>query len=283
MNKIAEIIDEKRLYIFDRTQFDWSSIRHSGQIFRDPPCEIIDDGEKILITTRYQGQYFDTKGNPQSPSQWLWNYFDLDTDYAEIKKELLRFEVLRESIDAGYGIRILRQPFVETIISFIISANNNIKRISKSVEILCEKFGTKVGNFYSFPTLEQLSLLSLEDFQKIGCGYRSKYLVDAVKILKDAERDLGKFSVKELRYLDNQELMRCLLKIPGIGPKVGACIALFCDDFHRLDVAPVDTWIEKALLQLGENDSNIILRNKYAGVAQQYIFYYLQHLRKNLI
>lgn len=245
---IAKIINDKTIHIFDKTQFDAYAIRNCGQIFRDPPCEIIEESDEIVISAA-----------GGRDSAWLWDYFDLGTDYSAIKKELWQFEALREPIQAGGGIRILRQPFSETVISFIISANNNIKRFSKTVAQI------DFGN---------LGKYTEEDFKKMGCGYRAPYLVKTIA-------QLGGTDIAALSALDNATLKKQILSFAGVGPKVCACIMLFAGEFHRLDVCPVDTWIQKAIGQLG-GDADAILAHRYAGVAQQYIFYYLQHLRKEL-
>ena len=245
----AKIIDNKTIHVLDKTQFDWFAIRNSGQIFLDPPCEILEEKDKIII-----------KATGDKNSKWLWNYFDFDTNYNEIKKELMQFKSLHKPIKAGAGIRILRQPFVQTVISFIISANNNIKRFTKTLGQI---------------DFENLEKYSEEDFKKMGAGYRAPYLVKA--ILQQKQMD-----VKLLSKLNNEELRKELQKITGVGPKVCSCIMLFCSEFHRLDVAPVDTWIKKAIEQLGEKDAEVMFSHRYGGVAQQYIFYYLQNLRKEL-
>ena len=249
MKTIAEIIDDKIIHIYDRSQFDWYAIRNSGQIFCDPPCDITEYADRIVI-----------RATGGKNSDWLWNYFDLDTDYNAIKLELMQYNALHEPMKAGGGIRILRQPFIETVICFIISANNNIKRFTKTIEQI---------------DFENLEKYTEEDFKKMGCGYRAPYLVKAIKQLKE-------MNVDKLSKLDNAALKKQLLTLTGVGPKVCACIMLFAGGLHRLDVAPVDTWIGKSIEMLGENDKAAIFNHKYAGVAQQYIFYYLQHLRKKL-
>jgi N-glycosylase/DNA lyase len=243
---IAKIIDSRTIHVYDKSQFDWYAIRNSGQIFRDPPCNIVEEIDKIIISAT---------GDKQS--DWLWNFFDLDTDYGAIKGELSRFCSLRQSIRVGSGIRILKQPFAEIVISFIISANNNIKRFTKTIAQI---------------DFDNLGQYSEEDFRRMGCGYRSPYLVKAV-------RQLAEMNGEELGKLNNAELRKSLMSISGVGPKVADCVMLFAEPFHRLDVAPVDTWIAKAVSQLGSDDADAIFGHRFAGVAQQYIFYNLQHLR----
>ena len=240
MATLASILNSSTIHVFDKSQFDMQAIRHCGQIFRDPPCTISDESDKIVIQT-----------DGTKSIEWLWNYFDLDTDYAAIKAELSRFTALGEPIKFGGGIRILRQPFHEVVVSFIISANNNIKRFSKTIAQI---------NF------DELFKYSVDDFVAMGCGYRAPYLVKAIAQLEHIDAE-------ELGKLDNAGLRKALMTLPGVGPKVADCIMLFA--FHRLDVAPVDTWIRRGI-------EAIPTKHRYAGVAQQYVFYYLQHLRKDL-
>jgi len=246
---LAKIIDKDTIYVFDKSQFDWYAIRNCGQIFREPPCGIIEETDKIVI-----------KANAGKDSGWLWNYFDLDTDYNEIKKELMQFEALHGPIKAGSGIRILRKPFEEAVILFKISATKKLKSFAKTIAQI---------------DFEGLEKYSEDDFKRIGCGYRAPYLVKTIRQLKETD-------VAELSGLNNELLKKRLTALPGVGPKVFSCVALFCGDLRRLDIAPVDTWIHKATEQLGAKDAGAIFRHRYAGVAQQYIFYYLQHLRKQL-
>ena len=271
---IAEIKDNNTIYVYDLTQFDPDAIMHSGQIFRYFECgqgagryslisgsnyaEIIKNGGKIIINC--------------NDARYFFNYFDLQTDYNKIKEELKEFKQLKGAIGQGGGIRILRADFYETVLSFIISANNNIKRFTKTLNLMSEKYGTKLKNgLFGFPVPAQLSGVSEEDYKNLGCGYRSAYLVKAVRQLKDLD-------FNKLNLLPDDLLLKELTKIMGVGKKVAACIMLFA--FHRLDVAPVDTWIQKALDNLADNDKKLLLEHKYAGVIQQYIYYYLQYLHK---
>lgn len=247
MSKIAKIIDGKTVHVFDKSQFNWHEIRNCGQIFRDPPCEVTEDSDKIVL-----------KAKKDKDSDWLWHYFDLETDYSEIKNELAQFDALGEAIKPGGGIRILNQPFKECVISFIISANNNIKRFSKTIAQI------------DFTNPEKHTEI---DFNKMGCGYRAPYLVSAIKMLST-------MNFKILSELDNNMLRKELIKLSGVGPKVADCIMLFA--FHRLDVCPIDVHIHRALKQLGAQNADAIINHKYAGVAQQYIFYYVQHLKGQL-
>ena len=272
---IAKIIDKNKIEVYDLTQFDIAAIMHSGQVFRyfEKPR-----GYLLVVGNNYAD--IDIESGKVvincNDSGFFWNYFDLDTDYNEIKQQLYKYESISPAIAAGGGIRILRSEFNEMVISFIISANNNIKRFTKTLNRLAEGYGNKLPNgLYSFPTLEQLSPVTEADYKAFGCGYRAPYLVKAVERLK-------KINIDEWSALPKALLDKKLLSIPGIGPKVCSCVKLFSGKIHQIDACPLDTWLHKALEQLNENDREVLLNHKYAGIAQQYIFYYLQHLHKEL-
>ncbi len=270
---IASILDDKTIIVNDLSQFDPWAILHSGQVFRywqtaqgwlvlsgSHWAEIKTDHEQIIITC--------------DNAQYFYHYFDFETDYQIIKKTLTAPK-LRNAVKHGGGIRILRADFVEVVLSFIISANNNIKRFTKTINGICQQYGNDTAcGYHGFPSLEQCSIITEEDFKRFGCGYRAPYLVKAIQQLKNLD-------FTQLQKLPNCELQHELLKISGVGPKVAACIMLFA--FHRLDIAPIDTWIKKALAQLTVAEQQNILHGPYAGIAQQYIFYYLQHLQREVL
>ena len=270
---IARILDNKTIQVQDLTQFDPYAILHSGQVFRYWQTKdgwLVMSGQhwaEIKITVEQTYIVCDN-------ANYFYHYFDFDTDYQKIKKTLTAPK-LQNALVRGSGIRILNADFVEMVLSFIISANNNIKRFSKTINAICEKYGTITAcGYHGFPTLTQCAKITENDFKMLGCGYRASYLFQAIQ-------QLTKLDFAQLQKLDNQKLQHELLKICGVGPKVAACIMLFA--FHRLDVAPVDTWIKKAIVQLSPDEQAMILHGQYAGIAQQYIFYYLQHLHRKVL
>ena len=201
------------------------------------------------------------------------NYFDFGVDYDTIKLKLSKDNLLKCAIEYGRGIRILNQDPYEVIISFIISANNNIPRIRKIIDGVCKRFGTQMDGYYAFPTIDQLINATSADFHELGCGYRDKYLVDTVARLKD-------MNLEELQSLPTQALRKVLLTLKGVGRKVADCILLF--GFHRMDVFPVDTWIQHLYYENyhGEqcppdkiSDYFVQTYGKLAGYAQQYLYY----------
>ena len=204
-------------------------------------------------------------------AEYFENFFDLKTDYALIKKELGKHEMLKKPIEFGHGIRILKNNLFEMVISFIISANNNIKRIQKIINSIKEACGEKDK---LFPTREKLMNLTESDFLKVGCGYRAKYLY---KVLRQIDEKM----LEDYRCLETEDLRKKLIDLAGVGPKVADCILLF--GYGRQDVFPVDTWIAQMYNKyFDKNESNRInIRRKlvdtfgeFSGYAQQYLFYF---------
>ena len=262
----------KNSFYINKTEIDFLQTLSCGQIFSYKQTEngfLVFSGNKVAQITEQPEKYLiETLDVP-----YFKNFFDLDTNYSQIKNQLLKHQVLKEPIGFGAGIRILRQDLLETIISFVISANNNIKRITNSVFFIRENYGEKVGNFYAFPTLEKLLSLSEDDFRKAGAGYRSAQLVKLIKQLSSKE-------FLSWGSLPTETLKAKLVALSGIGPKVADCILLF--GYGKSDVFPVDTWIEKVYNQYFEPcfDRVKIRRNlvdkfkELSGYAQQYLFFY---------
>lgn len=212
----------------------------------------------------------------------FYDYFDLGTDYSEIKKDLSENEILKTASDYGYGIRILNQEMFETVISFIISANNGITRIKNSIKIISERYGDYIGEYmgrkyYAFPRPEVLAKvdpLELREFARVG--FRDVRIVEASKMVADGYLDFG-FD----QTLSTEELKEKLMEMPGIGPKVADCILLFT--YHRRETFPVDVWIKRVMetLFIGHEVPKKLVDDyareyfgKLAGYAQQYLFYY---------
>ena len=214
-------------------------------------------------------------------------YFDLNTDYEKIKQKLSNIdEYLKTSIEYGKGIRILNQDLWETIISFIISANNNIPRIKGIIERLSQKYGNEIEwngqKYYTFPTAEQLKDVTVEEYRKLGLGFRDIRLYETTKMILNKEVDLDK-----LRNNPNtQEVRDELLKLSGVGPKVADCILLF-SDLKRFNVFPIDVWVRRVMndLYIKEDDETKVSKTKIEkladekfgnlkGLAQQYLFYW---------
>ncbi len=198
----------------------------------------------------------------------IWkNYLDLDLDYGKIRTEISGLHpVLKEACAYAPGIRILRQEPWEALCTFIISQNNNIKRIKGIVERLCGSFGEKFDDYYTFPSAERLAELSPDDLAPIRAGFRNKYIIDAAKKVSGGEVELEK-----CRTLEYEEARAELMKIKGVGVKVADCTLLF--GLHRVEAFPVDVWMKRAMEKLFPDMTEKDFGD-YAGIAQQYIFHY---------
>ena len=224
------------------------------------------------------------KGNIE---EIIKDYFDLERDYSKIKEKLSKIdENVDMSIKYGEGIRILNQDLWETIISFIISANNNIPRIKTIIERLSKKYGKKIEfnekTYYTFPTVDELKDVSIEEFRALGVGFRDVRLYETTQMISQKQIDLDKLHQEK----DTIKVRDELLKLSGVGPKVADCILLF-STLKRFDDFPIDVWVRRVMNDLyiknpDENKVNKkeitrIAKEKFGdleGLAQQYLFYW---------
>ena len=197
--------------------------------------------------------------------QFWYGYFNFDVDYYIYFNAITSSndKFLKSAAKYGKGMRILRQNYWETIVSFIISQNNNIPRIKKSIEALCKKFGkpmTKYGTtYYSFPYKMDMADIKIEDLDDLGLGYRSKYIYGVCKCSPSSLKPYN------------------LLSISGIGPKVEACIKLF--GLHKMDSYPIDTWIKKMIDEVYDGNFDTTPYKGFEGFIQQLQFYYYRALK----
>ena len=214
-------------------------------------------------------------------------YFDLNTNYDNIKSKLSNVDnYLKTSIEYGEGIRILNQDLWETLISFIISANNNIPRIKGIIERISKSYGEKIvwdkAEYYTFPTPQELSKASVEDLRNIGLGFRDVRVYETTKIINENPNKLKELEDEK----DVNKLREELLKFPGVGPKVADCVMLF-STLKKLEVFPIDVWVRRVMNELYiKNDDETKINKKeieelaktksgnLAGIAQQYLFYW---------
>ena len=212
----------------------------------------------------------------------LRDYFDLNTDYSKIKSTISKDDLnLQKAIEYGKGIRILNQDPWEMLISFIISAANNIPRISKTIENISKEYGKEIlfkgEKYYLFPTPEELSKATVEDLRALNLGFRDKYVYGATQMVCE-----GKINLDDILNMKYSEAKKELKRVAGVGDKVADCILLFSMKKH--EAFPVDTWIKKVMAEL-YNESKDIKKiaffaeekfGKNAGIAQQYLFYYMR-------
>ena len=266
--------------------FDAKAIFTCGQAFRwyeesDGSFTTVHLGRVLNVLNEKDRVIF--KGTNLKEFDEIWmDYFDLNTDYKEIRKVLSNNEILPKAMEYGEGIRILNQNHFEMLISFIISANNMIPRIKKSIEVISMRYGKFIcedenRKYYSFPTVEELSRASVEDLREFAkVGFRDKRIFDTVNMILNEKIDLDNFENLETDILREE-----LLKFSGVGNKVADCIMLF--SYKRGEVFPVDVWIKRVMEELFIKEETPVKKiskeadrifGKYAGYAQQYLFYY---------
>lgn len=276
------IEDKNKIIIKDLKNFDPKHIFECGQAFRwtiedDNSYTTVAFGKVINVKKEDDLVIFSNTNKEEFLDTW-YHYFDLGTDYGKIKDTLSADPVLKDAIKYGDGIRIINQDPFETIISFIISANNQIPRIKRSIELISQHYGDKIDlPYYSFPTPEQLSKVSVEDLKTISrVGFRAERIIKTSQIIHRGEIDLS--LIYKLSRDEGKEL---LMTLPGVGPKVSDCILLFA--FDKEDAFPVDVWVKRVMeyfylkkdtniKHIGEEGARIF--GKLAGYAQQYLFYY---------
>lgn len=249
-------------------------IANSGQCFRINKLGSADIWQvvafgKILTVHRVDRNISIFHCSPEE-FQSIWvDYFDLRRDYGMIKNLILMANdpFLRSAIAHGAGLRILHQDIWEVIVSFIISQRNNISRIKSTIEKLCAPYA------YAFPSPHILAQYDEKDFCNLGLGYRARYLMDIVGSV-----EAGTFDMKYLKTLGSGEAIAYLKNFNGIGEKVANCIALY--GLHRLEVFPVDTWISGIIRNQYGGNFDIKNFSPYAGVVQQYMFFYQRSLRR---
>jgi N-glycosylase/DNA lyase len=205
-------------------------------------------------------------------------YFDLERDYGAIKKLYAHDDYLRQGMAFAPGMRVLRQPPFETLISFIISANNNVKRITGIIDTVCQRYGIPLANGYDFPTPEKLAALTEEDLKSCGTGYRARYIIEASRMVAEG------FDLQAVSRRPFLEARRELTALPGVGQKVADCVGLYGMGFA--ESFPADVWMRRVLCGLyvykGKNDKDMRAFvdekfGEYAGIAQQYLFHYARN------
>ena len=201
-------------------------------------------------------------------------YFDCSTDYEKIIEQFSADSVLKEASQQNRGIRILRQEPFETLISFIISQNNNIKRIAGIIDRLCAGFGDRIGTnsdgggVYAFPSAEALAGLSESDLAPLRAGFRARYILDAARKVQSGEIDLD--GIYDMSYEDAKAHLKT---ITGVGDKVADCVLLFA--YHKTEAFPSDVWIKRIVAEYYA-DGLPECMGDYRGIAQQYLFEYFR-------
>lgn len=262
--------------------FNLHDIMESGQVFMYFEYE---DG--YIVQTKNKRAYLEERDDKliiktdHDPKIFL-HYLDYDYDYETDFKLLKEMGFPEDVLEFSDGIRLLNQDFEEIIFSFIISQNNNIKRIKKIITSIREAVGEKMtdsfGEYYSFPNSEQINTLTQEELREMGTGYRDKYIKGTAEFLSRNKNYLD-----EVKKLDTKDAHQKLLELPGVGPKVADCIILY--GVGKRDVFPLDTWMEKVFLErFYEEKNRVKMANaatksygNLAGLAQQLYFYHIRN------
>jgi N-glycosylase/DNA lyase len=266
--------------------FDAKHIFECGQCFRwkkeaDNSYTGVAYGKVLNVKSDYNNSTVVLNNTNRADFEEIWyNYFDLGRDYGSIKEELSQDEILKGAIEYGKGIRILNQEPWEMLISFIISANNNIPRISKSIDVLSQVFGEAISysdkTYYSFPSIDKLGQAELEQIDICRAGFRCKYIYQTAKMIRQGEVDLEAVSKRT-----TEDAKKELLRLTGVGPKVADCIMLFSMQKH--DAYPVDVWVKRVTehfyihKDVSMKRIQEFAKEKFgglAGFAQQYLFYF---------
>ena len=241
---------EQKLVLNNLDSFELEHIFDCGQCFRwnkqddDSYIGVINSG--VLKVSKNKNRVVFEGILEGDINSIIYDYFDLGTNYDEIKRELSKIDdSMKKSVDFGYGIRILNQDLWEMIISFIISANNNIPRIKGIIERISEKCGEKITwngkDYYLFPTVEKLSKLSVSDLRSLGTGFRDKRIYKTTQMILNNEVSIDKLT----KMKNTLEIREELLKLDGIGEKVADCIMLFA--LKRYDSFPIDVWVRRVM------------------------------------
>ena len=282
---------EQEYKIENIKSFELADIFDCGQCFRWNKQE---DGSytgifrKNVMNVQKQGNTVTFKGKCDGDiKEIVEDYFDLKWNDEVIKNKLSQIdENVKTSIEYGQGIRILNQDLWEMIISYIISANNNIPRIKGIIERLSKTYGQEIEwngeKYYTFPTAEELKDVSVEDYRKLGAGFRDIRLYETVHMILDKKVDLEEMQ----NNLNTLEVREQLLTLSGVGPKVADCILLF-STLKRFEVFPIDVWVRRVMNELyikNEDETKVnkkeiekLAQEKFgnlAGIAQQYLFYW---------
>jgi N-glycosylase/DNA lyase len=274
MFKVTEKNDMLQITGLDR--FSIEKIFDCGQCFRFDPVNGGIEGVaygKILRFEQPDATTVNVKGINKSEFDGIFcRYLALDEDYEAVDGDILTRlnddETIKKAISYGSGIRILRQDGWEALCSFIVSQNNNIPRIKKIIEAMSRQFGEKIDeNHYAFPTAEALAEAGTDKIFDLKTGFRAKYIYDAASKVAKGEIDLS-----AVDKMTTAEATEYLMQIKGVGLKVASCALLF--GFNKTDAFPVDVWVKRVLEKYYPNGLDLNNLGAYAGMIQQYLFYY---------
>ena len=267
-----------------KNDIDLDSTLMSGQAFRITKEQ--DNSYTCILTDRVvnikeDNDFLIVNSNKEENLEMVVkHYLDYGRDYSLINEKLSTSDVFYGGVPSGY--KVLKQDKFEMYISYIISQNNNVKRISSTINKISEKYGEKVEfnnkTYYLFPKMSDMINLTKDDLKEFNLGFRDEYVYNALNVLKE-----NPFYLEELDMLNTDDALKSLMKIKGIGLKVASCILMF--GYARFDTFPIDTWVKKYVsTRLGiKDDIKVISKymkeffNEYSGLAIQYMY----HINRN--
>ena len=254
-----------------------------GQIFR---FYLMDDNSYDIvlsdrvINVKVNDNYLIVKSNNyENLEEVVTNYFDLDNDYKYINDKLIENDIkIKNAVDFSKGLKMIRQEPFETIIEYIISANNGVNQIANAMDLIAKNYGKKIifegKEYFLFPKYNELKEITEEQFRNCKVGFRDKYIKNIIDKLNNNEISLSSFY-----DMDTTSSLNKLMENKGIGPKVASCILLFA--YQKYDVFPVDTWVKKVMKNnygiVGEANIRDFAKKtygKYSALAIQYMFHY---------
>lgn len=256
---------------------------------------VVLNGEPAVLRIRQAENFLETDCKSDEAVSRLKYIFDLDFNLDKFYRYLNNHHELAEMSEFCNGLRLFLAPDpFECIISSICSANNSIKRWTKSVFEIKEKWGNEHQGYYTFPQSnvlanvyldgeEEFALSDIQDIEKCrnnlkecGVGYRAPYMRKASELFRD------EISISEISKMSYDEAFESILKVPGVGPKVADCILLY--GFNFKEAFPSDVWIKRIVSHLyfdGKDISVSKIRDfgmeefgQYAGYVQLYMFHY---------
>jgi len=274
--------------------FNFDLIANGGQAFRwnrqadgkytgvvkKSVFEIYQSGDVITI---------ESSGGDKEEA-FIKDYLDIPRDYNQIEHEIKKFKELVPAVSFSSGYRILFQDPWETTISFIISANNHIQNIKRTIENICMKYGEPIDFkgkiYYAFPSPESLADVSEDELRLTKCGYRAKYIIETAKIISS-----GKVDIYNFNNISTEEMRKKLVTLPGVGRKVADCIMLY--SMRKFDAFPIDVWMQRILEHIYFNDRQVSLTKlqkfaeerfgEIAGFVQQYLFCYARNCWQDIV
>ena len=265
-----------------RNNFDLASTITCGQIFR---FEEIEDGYIVILDDRVvklsqdENYIYIDSNKEDNLENIIEDYFDLNRDYQKIVDDISKLDkTIEPALMYSKGLKMIHQsPFI-TIIEYIISQNNRVSSIKKSLDLLSKKYGEKVTfnekNYYLFPTVQELSKLSISEFRECKVGFRDRYLYEIMKSIRE-----NKLNMDIIYSMESYDALKYLMNFKGIGNKVASCILLFA--YQKFDVYPIDTWVKKFMKEeyniIGEKQIKEYTQRvykEYSGLAIQYMFNY---------